>query len=438
MANSEIKKAKADNITYNVMLSDRANKDGTFNLYLRITQNRKHRKLKLDIRLEKARYFLKKAKYGKWITEHPKAKAYNDSIEQEIEKAKQHQRDIKKSGIATPEVIISRIAGSDSDSFFQYANMRAQYFYDSGGYRNYKKYKSFISKLQAYLKGKDLTFAEITLKLITGFESYLKKQPNSRQPQFMLHKNTVARHLIVFRSIVNEAINNGLMNAADNPFLVHRPKETKTTKEKLTAEEIDVLNGLELAKYSPMWHSRNYFMFSFYCAGIRAGDLMSLKWNSISKAGRLGYQMSKTKQTKSIKLQPKALEILKFYKRKASKANEYIFPLLNNAAPYAIAGNEQERASLPADIQVMMYKDISAKNAAINKQLKKLAELAGISKKISFHISRHSFSNIARQKGISVYDVSKMLGHSSIKITETYLQEFDSESMDESMERIFE
>ena len=54
------------------------------------------------------------------------------------------------------------------------------------------------------------------------------------------------------------------------------------------------------------------------------------------------------------------------------------------------------------------------------------------------HIARHSFANIARQKKANVYDISKALGHSSLRITESYLSKFDTQSQDETMKQIFD
>ena len=55
-----------------------------------------------------------------------------------------------------------------------------------------------------------------------------------------------------------------------------------------------------------------------------------------------------------------------------------------------------------------------------------------------FHMARHSFANIARQKNANVYDISKALGHSSLKITESYLSKFDTQSQDETMKQVFD
>lgn len=57
---------------------------------------------------------------------------------------------------------------------------------------------------------------------------------------------------------------------------------------------------------------------------------------------------------------------------------------------------------------------------------------------VLFHCGRHSFANIARQKKANVYDISKALGHSSLKITESYLSKFDTTSQDATMKQVFQ
>ena len=69
---------------------------------------------------------------------------------------------------------------------------------------------------------------------------------------------------------------------------------------------------------------------------------------------------------------------------------------------------------------------IQSRNALINKDLRRLKETAGIRINFSYYASRHSYADIARRAGESIYDISHALGHSSIKQTENYLDRFDS------------
>jgi site-specific recombinase XerD len=47
--------------------------------------------------------------------------------------------------------------------------------------------------------------------------------------------------------------------------------------------------------------------------------------------------------------------------------------------------------------------------------------LCGIGKNLSFHVARHTFATtVTLSKGVSIESVSKMPGHTSIKITQIY------------------
>jgi site-specific recombinase XerD len=147
--------------------------------------------------------------------------------------------------------------------------------------------------------------------------------------------------------------------------------------------------------------------------------------------------MGKTKKDRSLKLHEKAKNILSLYLKDDSKPTDYIFPLLKNDAPYAKAVTDEQRDTLPPELVKKLTDDVSSKNALINKYLKKIATQAGIKKNISFHISRHSFSRIARERNIDNNHLKNILGHSNIVITERYMGDFDTEETDAVMESIF-
>lgn len=223
-----------------------------------------------------------------------------------------------------------------------------------------------------------------------------------------------------------------------NPFLAFKYKGVKTEKEKLNSEEIDLIIGLSLEENTPIWHCRNYFLFSYYCAGIRAGDFIQLRWCNISTDNRISYQMGKNHKTRDIKLPKQALDILELYRKDDSRPTDYIFPLLDNNAIYAKAVTQSEIDVLPSEIKNLLFNQISSKTAIINKYLKKIAVCAGINKNISFHIARHSFAKVAKEKGISTDVIQNILGHSKEETTKRYMGEIDNSECDKTMEKLFD
>ncbi|MBO6524167.1 MAG: tyrosine-type recombinase/integrase [Balneolaceae bacterium] len=239
--------------------------------------------------------------------------------------------------------------------------------------------------------------------------------------EYMTHElgnkpNTVRNKLQRFRGLVNEAFKQGLISK-DPYYQFERVKREKVSRAKLGEKEINRIVNLELEKGSELWHVRNYFIFSFYMAGIRFSDICTLTPENLVD-GRLKYEMKKTGSTKNIKLLEPAIEILKGYN---TDKKGYIFPILNEVYKD----------------EFVLRKKISSKNVIVNRHLKELAKQAKIDENISFHVSRHSFANYALQKGMGVYSISKALAHSNLKTTEVYLKSFDEELLDNEMENIF-
>ena len=62
-------------------------------------------------------------------------------------------------------------------------------------------------------------------------------------------------------------------------------------------------------------------------------------------------------------------------------------------------------------------------NQKYNSYLQELGDICGIEKPLHSHLARHSFATILLNKGVPMVMISKMLGHSNTKITEsTYAQ----------------
>ena len=278
-----------------------------------------------------------------------------------------------------------------------------------------------------------MTFAELTYQFMTKFDSYLHTIPNERNPEQLLHPNTIQVNFNIFKTLVNNAIKAGLRKSDNSPFLNFKCSGVKTEKEKLNADELEKVKALDLQEGSLIWHCRNAFMFSFYCAGVRAGDLMQLRWCNITSEGRLNYQMGKNHKVRDLLLVAEAMNILKLYHFEGVKPADYIFPFLDSQSTWFKYITQEQKDRMPSDMKRKMFESVSSKNALINKKLAQIAKLAGIDKRISFHISRHSFAKAAKDKGLDNLEVKDLLAHSSLSITEKYMGGFDTSKTDAAL-----
>jgi len=315
--------------------------------------------------------------------------------------------------------------------FIQYIQQVASRKFQNRQIRTAEKYEVMMRKLKAFRHDKPLPIDELTTSLLKDFQLYLVKQE--------CHVNYIHVNLKALRTIIQkEAIKEDKILPPDkNPFIsFDMPKVLPSRKEKLDMKEIESLEALKYPESDIHFHIRNAFLFSLYNAGIRIGDLLQLKWCNI-RAGRLEYNMGKTGKIRSIRLLPQALKILDFYKPSMNKESDFIFPFLDNGAEYARLISPEDFQKASPEMLAYLFKRVECKIAECNAGLKGIAIKAGIKKKLQNHISRHSFADMARKKGISIYDISKMLGHSDISVTQGYIKSLDIEAMDNAMEEVF-
>lgn len=393
-----------------ILKLNKLNKLGEAPLYLRVIKHRKTAYQSIGLCVKPTDWNKDTCRVRK---SHPNSQRANNFILHKLAEAQNKVLEIEtKNSSIKASKIKEILVGKSPQSFIIYANKITDQLKETEQVRTYKRYKTVIKKLSDFLKGKDFMMDELTVSFLNDYDLYLKKLGNCT--------NTIHSNLKTLRAILRRAINEDLLSRDKNPFFIYKLKKAPTKKEKLTSEEIKAIIDLTLEENSTLWHCRNYFLFSYYNAGIRAGDLIQLKWGNIRK-GRLVYLMDKTGSLKNIQLIPQTLNILSYYK---SEDNEgFIFPLLNNNIDYSD--------------KFFLFSQVSSKNALINKNLKRIAVLSKIDKPITFHIARHSFSDIARKRGMNIYDISQALAHSSIKITETYLADVDDNSLDYEMSKLF-
>ena len=387
-------------------------KSGKMPLYIRIIHRRKPKYISLGIKVHPqndwnpSRLRVKKS--------FPNATRINNFIATKVAEAEALAVKLEtNSKDVTSQRIKDEIMGKPPGDYIAFADVQIQRLDQAGKARTSTRYKSIISKLKRYLKGKHFTFDDFTVPFLHDYEAHLKSIGNET--------NTVHTNLKTLRAILYIAIREDRFPQEKNPFFKFKLKKAPTRKERLTEEEIGILAAIQLNSNTNIYHARNAFLFSFYCAGIRIGDLLQLKWKNVATI--LDYQMGKTQQYRRLKMVRQAQAILDLYRSENNLVNDFIFPFLKNEVDYT-------------DNKFLM-KQLSAKTTIVNINLKKLAERTNLNKKLSSHIARHSFADIARKKGMNLYDISKALGHSSLSITEQYLSNFDDNSVDDAMENLF-
>ncbi len=386
-----------------VLREAKARADGTAPIYLRVTANRKSRFRATGIRVHPRHW---NAQRQKVRAAHDLAAAYNDRLRRLVNEAQTAALDAPSADAVTAAL------GGSGGSMTAYFERFIGGLEARGALWEWKKYRVTLGKLRACL-GQEIGWGELDRAALTRFERYLREKRQN-------NPNTVRKELTRLRRVVKEAVRDGELAPANDPFLVYRkPKGRRVERRKLALSEVEALAALGpedgLAAGSLDEVARDAFVFAFYAGGMRFGDVCRLRVSDVVD-GRVSYRMLKTGTPMSVPLPPQALRIAEHYAATADGRGGFLFPLLK-------AGEDADG--------VRLRRRISSRNAQVNLALKRVAQLAGLEPEgLSTHVARHSFADYARRRGGDLYAISKSLGHGDLKTTEAYLKSFDRDAVD--------
>lgn len=277
------------------------------------------------------------------------------------------------------------------------------------GYSNI--FQSTKKSLEKFRGEKDFSFSDINLSFLTKYEEHLTGRE--------VTPNGIFVYMRTFKTLVNYAKRDNVVRTDFDPFKEFsftKYRRIKTKKRAISREQFQAIADLKFEPESSLFHSQNYFLFSFYNRGINFIDMAFLKWENI-KNDRLDYVRKKTKEHFTIGMLEPAIKILEYYKKNYYESeDDYIFPILN------------KRHVTARTIDNRIDKVIKM----VNKDLKTIAKDAKINEKLTTYVARHSYATIMKRSGISTSIISEAMGHESEKTTQIYLDSFENYILDEA------
>jgi integrase/recombinase XerD len=256
---------------------------------------------------------------------------------------------------------------------------------------------------------KNLTFAEVTPELLKKYESKMLKEGNSI--------STVGIYLRSFRAIYNQqGIDKSLYPFGEQKSKYSIPT-SRNIKKALTLEEIGKIYHYAAPTGSTKEMAKDYWLFLYLCNGMNVKDFCLLKWTNI-EGQILTYKRAKTERSRkeskliSVALKPETLEIIKKWGQPSILKEAYIFPHL--------------KLGLSAEGERAIYQQLTK---TINKYMKRISSELGLNKEVTSYFARHSFATVLKRSGAKIEMISELLGHSSVDITESYLDSFEMEQI---------
>jgi integrase/recombinase XerD len=257
-------------------------------------------------------------------------------------------------------------------------------YYESTPFDEEKKSKKTIS---GYIAKYHRVQEYLILEKLTGI-SYDEFNVSLAKKLFLWSKskhshNYAVRILELCRSVLTHSYNQEIIRT-NNLFMFKLKKEKPKKPVYLTPEEIALIKATQ---FHPPFYQRVADLFLFQCyTGFDYADLCTVNASNL-------YLHPIDKRQYIIK-------------KRIKTGHEAYIPYFENISAIWSKYNYQ--------LPIMT-------NQVYNRSLKELALICGIEKRITSHVGRKTYGMIKlNYEGYGIESVSKMLGHSAIKTTETF------------------
>lgn len=395
-----------------IILPHQKREDGSYNIKIRVTQNRQSKYIKTPQYVSGVDISRKK-EGGK-----EKLKIKNQAILDLMDeiilgyKRKLLEAGMQVEGWSVDKVVdfITDVPKEFSLDFISYSRKYADDLEGKGRIGTAKQYRIAINALIRFLGRETLNINEINVSFLKSFEKHLREEPVYKgkrkgvavatdKPKagravslYMSHIRTL--HEVAKRDFNDE--DNGIINIPYSPFKRYVIPPIEPSKHRaLTIEQIQSIIKLPYKEHKKHGMSeyntaKDVFLLSFALMGINTADLYDA---DIIDGDVLIYNRVKTRARRKdnaemkVKIEPELAALVEKYKgkRKAFMFSEYYSNALNF-------------------------------NKIVNQGLKKIGKDIGIPG-LNYYYARHSMATICANKlGIDISRVDEMLNHSDSKL----------------------
>lgn len=397
------------NATVSIYLdSSYIKQDGTSRFYVRVTLDRKTKKIPLNLFIQPEHYNSVTKKI-KDIKELPNAKKCNLYLKEKENEVEQIIIDLerKKQAVTFANILNVYSNKEVNSNFVAFARKRLEPERNRLKPNTYKGLEWSIDKLERHHP--KVTIYEIDEDWLNNYRNLLIEQLGNKL-------NTIYNSLSMIRKFMTIAHKKSIIKV--NPFDNFSLEKEDIEKNYLTLEELEKIHNyykeehfLKITRkddrgktyYTGLKYQETlqHILISCY-TGLRLSDLMKLRFKHIQN-NMILLPMGKSRKGKE-----KLLRI----------------PITDRLLTVI----DLEGCTKPTDC---IYKGFVRNSSDINPIVRFIMKEIGIEKYMTFHSTRHTFAVSALTLGMSIETVSDILGHSDLKTTQIYAKIIDDKRIEE-------
>lgn len=262
-----------------------------------------------------------------------------------------------------------------------------------------ENYRHYLGRFEKWIG--DASMADISLEKIQRFRLYLNRLENEKGGQLLTIK-TQNYHIIALRAFLKYCIKNDVPTLA--PEKIDLSKIPERTVEYLSREELERLfAAVDRSKIQGVRDTA--ILETLYSTGLRVSELASLNRSQVDLLRREFMVRGKGKKPRIVFLSERAVEAISKYLQMRDDNFDALF--LN-----------YRHSKKGEDITLGEKRRLST--VMIEYMVRSYARRAGIIKRVTPHVLRHSFATELLINGADIRSVQEMLGHASITTTQIY------------------
>lgn len=247
----------------------------------------------------------------------------------------------------------------------------------------------------------DIDVSKITQEKVADYRLFLNRLKDEKGGR-LLGIKTQNYHIIALRAFLKWCVKNDIKSLA--PEKLDLSKIPERSVEFLGRDELERL--FKAVDGGDIRGKRdNAILETLYSTGLRVSELTSLDRGKVDLDRREFMVRGKGKKTRIVFLSKRAAEAISDYLEARDDNFEPLF--LNH-----------RRAKKGDDITMGEKRRLST--VMVEYLVRSYARKAGIIKKVTPHVLRHSFATELLVNGADIRSVQEMLGHSSITTTQIY------------------
>ncbi len=263
-----------------------------------------------------------------------------------------------------------------------------------------ENYRSTLNNIRKFRHAEDIMIDCISSQMMEDYEAWQRNKG--------IVPNTSSFYFRILKAVYNRAVEDGI-TVNRQPFRRVYTGVDKTVKRAIPLEAIRKMRALDLSQSAKLDYARDMFLLSFYLRGMSFVDMAYLRKSDL-RNGTLTYRRRKTSQQLNIKWTKEMQMILDKY---AVNPTERLLPILTN-----------DKVNLRNAYQNVGYN--------INRNLKKVADMIGVTIPLTLYVARHSWASAAKAKGIPLSVISEGMGHDSDATTQIYLASLETSVVDQA------